>query len=81
MAREFVVRKGTLEENGVINVLRYFRDRFEKSDEKNFQCSNCEDLHNHRHIYKYKNGEMINICFLCNKRINNLNTLNEKFKK
>lgn len=81
MAKEFVIRKGKLEENGVINVLNYFQDRFEKNDERVFKCSNCEIMHNHRHIYEYVNNEIINICVFCNKKINNLGTENINYRK
>ena len=81
MAKEFLVKSGKLEENGIINVLFYFRDKYEKSDKRLYECSNCSKMFNHKHVYEYMNKDIINICVHCNKKVNNLNTLNPKFKK
>jgi len=81
MAREFLERKSKLEENGIINVLYYFRDKFELDENKIFECTNCELFHNHKHVYKHVNNEIVSICCICNKRINNLSTQNVNYRK
>lgn len=81
MAKEFVLKKRRLEENGIINVSHYFRELFESCVERKFECSNCGNKHTHKHVYKHKNESIINLCYFCNKLINNSSSHNLKFNK
>ena len=78
MARE--LNETCLEDsNGYINVTRYLRDLFEKDID--CICDNCKCKRTHRHVYEISNGRHINICYSCNKKINNPNGKNLKFIK
>ncbi|TWP31573.1 hypothetical protein ETU08_00590 [Apibacter muscae] len=83
MARNIIryENKENLEENGIITVVKYYRNRFQKSENKEFICSNCGNSHNHQHIYELQDKRIVGICYHCNKKIHNLNSSNPKFNK
>jgi DNA-directed RNA polymerase subunit RPC12/RpoP len=82
MARKKKERVCLLEDkNKVITVKKYYRNKFEKTDEKIFKCSNCSIEMNYKHVYELESKRIINLCFHCNSKVHNLFTNNPKFRK
>lgn len=81
MAKEFARIESFLEKNGKIEVKKYWREKYKKSDTRNIKCSNCDVLNNHAHLYSLLNDELADICFVCNKKIHNINSSNPAFRK
>jgi hypothetical protein len=79
MAKE--LNQCQLEENGIITVFKYYRDEFTTSEKKDIVCSNCGKKRSHKHVYGLRDGKKVAICYFCNKKINNVNSLNSKFNK
>ncbi len=75
------MNKAILEENGIITVVKYYRDEFTLSENKDIVCSNCGNKRNHKHVYGLRDGKKIGICIFCNQKIHHVNSSNPKFNK
>ena len=81
MARKKKEKVYLLEINEIITVKSYHRGKFENQEEKVYQCSNCNAKNKYKQVYELENGNLIDLCFPCTKKIHNLTTNNPKFRK